>query len=594
MQLAPVLSFGFSSNYLQNVEFLTAYQYVNGDRLDDYTAPYVKKGANFGFKMKLAAPPRGVDVANIAVSGIDLNTYYVTNATGTGTTWTALTPAVDGTYYLNTNIPVSSSYTDGAAIKLQYRVNYTITYTDNTSSPASFVSPEITNKAYVDAVSPVITSVQIWSESLGMSQEGYVVPFDQNGTLEIKFTEIGGYLNSGTVPTLSVTNLTQFVASRNGIPMTSPYIVPADAFSFANGVWTATINNLVIIAPVPPTNSVTIGYTVTDPVGNAAHSGNRMVEVAADGPIVPIIRDAELITTLPDSQTVRNYIAQGVPAVLKVYIDAQHLAYIEQVWANAVTGVSYGTPTIVADTDPMNNYRWVATIPVTPTTVNNYQTINFVVNTKRNPFGGDVFQDNHTVPVIVDGNNFIIANPIVKGVSIYTETPGMINPAVNAVVTAEFNLIGEQIATGTAGDPAVLPDNATLATWFILQNTNPVAFTNIPTPVVNGTGNNRTATWTFAPADINQTLAANVTQLAINFKYRNIYGKEKVSSNVNFNVDRGNPVISANGIKFYTGTAVTQTNNYSATNYIANNQDWTKVRFDLNDPLIRAGVDGSG
>ncbi|HQL13880.1 MAG TPA: hypothetical protein PLN88_07515, partial [Candidatus Cloacimonadota bacterium] len=590
----PVLSFGFSSNYLQNVEFLTAYQYVNGDRLDDYTAPYVKKGANFGFKMKLAAPPRGVDVANIAVSGIDLNTYYVTNATGTGTTWTALTPAVDGTYYLNTNIPVSSSYTDGAAIKLQYRVNYTITYTDNTSSPASFVSPEITNKAYVDAVSPVITSVQIWSESLGMSQEGYVVPFDQNGTLEIKFTEIGGYLNSGTVPTLSVTNLTQFVASRNGIPMTSPYIVPADAFSFANGVWTATINNLVIIAPVPPTNSVTIGYTVTDPVGNAAHSGNRMVEVAADGPIVPIIRDAELITTLPDSQTVRNYIAQGVPAVLKVYIDAQHLAYIEQVWANAVTGVSYGTPTIVADTDPMNNYRWVATIPVTPTTVNNYQTINFVVNTKRNPFGGDVFQDNHTVPVIVDGNNFIIANPIVKGVSIYTETPGMINPAVNAVVTAEFNLIGEQIATGTAGDPAVLPDNATLATWFILQNTNPVAFTNIPTPVVTGTGNNRTATWTFAPADINQTLAANVTQLAINFKYRNIYGKEKVSSNVNFNVDRGNPVISANGIKFYTGTAVTQTNNYSATNYFANNQDWTKVRFDLNDPLIRAGVDGSG
>lgn len=590
----PVLSFGFSSNYLQNVEFLTAYQYVNGDRLDDYTAPYVKKGANFGFKMKLAAPPRGVDVANIAVSGIDLNTYYVTNATGTGTTWTALTPAIDGTYFLNSNIPVSSSYADGAAIKLQYRVNYTITYTDNTTSTTSYVSSEITNKAYVDAVSPVITSVQIWSESLGMSQEGYVVPFDQNGTLEIKFTEIGGYLNPGTVPSLSVTNLNQFVASRNGIPMTSPYIVPADAFSFAGGVWTATINNLVIIAPVPPTNSVTIGYTVTDPVGNAAHSGNRMVEVAADGPIVPIIRDAELITTLPDGQTVRNYIAQGVPAVLKVYIDAQYLAYIEQVWANAVTGVSYGTPTIVADADPLNNYRWVATIPVTPTTVNNYQTIDFVVNTKRNPFGGDVFQDTHIVPVIVDGNNFIIANPIVKGVSIYTEIPGMINPAVAAVVTADFNLIGEQIATGTPGDPAVLPDNATLASWFILQNTTPVAFTNIPAPVVTGTGNNRTATWTFAPADINQSLAANITQLAINFKYRNIYGKEKTSSNVNFNVDRGNPMISANGIKFYTGDTVTQTNSYNAANYIANNQDWTKVRFDLNDPLIRAGVDGSG
>jgi hypothetical protein len=590
----PVLTFGFSSNYLQNTEFLTAYQYVNGNRLDDYTAPYVRKGANFGFKMKLAAPPRGVDVSNIAVSGIDLNTYYVTNASGTGTTWTALTPDVDGTYYLNTNIPVSSSYANGAAIKLQYRVNYTITYTDGTNSTTSYVSQEISNKAYVDAVSPVITSVQIWSESLGISQEGYVVPFDQNGTLEIKVTEIGGYLNPTTVPVLSVTNLNQFVASRNGIPMISPYVVPAADFSFANGVWTATINNLVITSPVPPTTSVTIAYSVTDPVGNAPHAGNRMVEVATNGPIVPIIRDAELITTLPDGQTVRNYLAQGVPAVLKVYIDTQYQAYIEQVWANAVTGVSYGTPTIVEDTDPLNNYRWIATIPVTPTTVNNYQTINFVVNTKRNPFGGDVFQDTHTVPVIVDGNNFIIANPIVKGVSAYMTIPGMINPAVAAVVTADFNLIGEQIATGTPGDPAVLPNNAALAAWFTLQNTNPVAFTNIPAPVVTGTGNNRTATWTFAPADINQNLAANVTQLAINFKYKNIYGLEKTSSNVNFNVDRGQPVISANGIKFYTGTTVTQTNSYNATNYIANNQDWTKVRFELNDPLLRAGVDGSG
>jgi len=592
-EFGPVLTFGFSSDYLVNTEYAIAYQYVNGDRLDDYTAPYVKKGANFGFKMKLQPPARGVDVANIQVSGIDLNTYYVTNATGTGTTWTALAPHADGSYYLNTNIPVSTSYANGAGISLQYRVNYTITYTDNTTSTTSYLSPVIPNKAIVDAVSPVITSVQIWSESLGISQEGYVVPFDQNGVLEIKFTEIGGYADPTTVPLLTVSNLTQFVSSRNGIPMVSPYIVPADAFSFANGVWTATLNNLVIVAPVPPTNSVTIAYSVTDPVGNLPHTGNRMVEVAADGPIVPIIRYAELLTTLPDSQVVSNYIAQGVPAVLKVYIDTQYQAYIEQVWANAITGVSYGTPTIVEDLDPTNNYRWIATIPVTPTAINGYTTINFVVNTKRNPFGSDVFQDDYTIPVIVDGNNFIIANPAVIGVSSYMQIPGMINPAVDAIVTADFNLIGEQIATGTPGDPATLPDNTTLASWFTLQNTNPVAFTTIPTPVVTGTGNIRTVTWNFGSADINQALAADVTQLAINFQYRNVYGLTKTSANVNFDVDRGDPVISADGIKFYTGNTLTQTNSFSA-NHIANNQDWTKVSFELNDPALRVGVAGSG
>ena len=103
---------------------------------------------------------------------------------------TALTHHTDGSYYLNTNIPVSSSYADGAGIKVQYRVAYTIYYTDGTNSVATYMSEVINNAAIVDASASVITSVKIWSESLGIEQEGYVVPFDQNGTLEIKFTDV--------------------------------------------------------------------------------------------------------------------------------------------------------------------------------------------------------------------------------------------------------------------------------------------------------------------------------------------------------------------------------------------------------------------
>ena len=45
---APALQFKFSSDYLHDTEFLTAYQYVNNDRLDDYTAPYIR-GCKFWF-----------------------------------------------------------------------------------------------------------------------------------------------------------------------------------------------------------------------------------------------------------------------------------------------------------------------------------------------------------------------------------------------------------------------------------------------------------------------------------------------------------------------------------------------------------------
>jgi len=85
-----------------------------------------------------------------------------------------------------------------------------------------------------------------------------------------------------------------------------------------------------------------------------------------------------------------------------------------------------------------------------------------------------------------------------------------------------------------------------------------------------------------------------VNQLAFSVNYQNIWG-HTASSSWNFNFDQKPPVISPDGITFYNAdNELLQTENYHSNNYIANNSDWKKVRFTLNDPDLRTGVVGSG
>ena len=145
------------------------------------------------------------------------------------------------------------------------------------------------------------------------------------------------------------------------------------------------------------------------------------MEIAADGPIVPVIRHAEIVTTVPGTgSNVYNYISQGVPATMKFYIHTAEQVYIEDVWIDPVSGVQYGTksvPVAIDVNDPGNhNANWLVTIPVTPNNINQYDNITFVVHSKRQPFGAPMFTGTFSVPVIVDGKEFSMNSPQVVGI----------------------------------------------------------------------------------------------------------------------------------------------------------------------------------
>jgi hypothetical protein len=604
----PVLNFNFSADYITNLELLEAFQVNGGNYTNNATKPYVKAGKPLGVILKLAPLDRGVDVQSITVSNVKINTRYITNVTGGSDNFVTMTyNAGGGFYYLNSSYLVNTAYAHGAGISLQYQINYTITYTDASTSSQTYTSQVIPNQAFVDNLKPVLKDVWVWSGSLGSAQEGYVVPNDVDGTVKVIFEEQAGFANPLTKPTVNITNLNVFAA---GMP--ANYAVPNNVITYYpsysltirgvvknyTNVWIADLTNLSIVVPNPVVTSTEIGYTIADVVGNDAITGDRFVEIAANGPQVPIIRHAELVTSLPEGQTVTNYMAQTVQAQLKIYTDVQEIAYIEDAWATPIAGINFGAFTVA--TTALHNSRYVITIPVTPVNINNISpndSIMITVNTKRNPFGAmTVFYDAETIGVRVDGEMFNLTNPAIIANSVYGNISGMINPAVPVTVTANVNDIGELI--GLRG-LATLPTNANLASWFMLQNNVPETFSNIPNPVVTGTGNSRVVTWTIQPVDIIQSILTETAPMSVKIQYRDIYGLVQTYNNITFNVDVVAPIISANGIKFYDihtnpDPTIIQQSNYNPTGWVTNSLDWDKVRFEFADPIIRTDVPGSG
>ncbi|MDI3503680.1 MAG: large repetitive protein, partial [Candidatus Cloacimonadota bacterium] len=501
----PVLNFNFRSDYATTHQMIRAFKYINGDRQDWTTAPYVQAGAPIGLMLELKPVAqdltRGTDVQSIDISSVELNTKFITNVTGGTDNWVTLAKDPNtGLYYLNNDYNVDINYAHEAGINMQYRINYLIQYTDgSTSVPPPFVSDVIPDVARVDKQIPEFIfanndptnpenqrSIFYWSESLGSAQEGYVVPGDTNGQLYLIFKDDNElpYEDEYTAkPSVVISGLNEFVA---GMPV--DYSVPAsnlsyhDSYSLTvgnnnynyNNVWVAALDGLDIISQIPPIFSATISYSITDVVGNNPITGDRMVEIAANGPIVPIIREARLHTVVPGTGTdVYNYIAQDVNATLEVFIDVEFAAYIEDVWVEELPGVvDFGdksNPVLVTQDEHnvpnITHDLWKVSIPVYPVNVNANDNINLVVHTKRNPFGADLFTGTYVVTLIVDGRDYALDNTVVSGISSTQNIEGMLGPNAAAEIVAHFSDIGELIVAN--GDDS-LPDD--IADWFVLQN----------------------------------------------------------------------------------------------------------------------------
>jgi hypothetical protein len=514
----PELNFTFTSDYLYELEFARAYKIDElihpDDRwLWDYSAPYVKTEANIGFQMKLETPDvgRGVDVDEINITSIELNTYWVTNTTGTDTVWVELAyDAVSDVWYLDQPVQVSENYGHGDTIKFQYRINYEITYIGSPETTTAYkLSSVIDGLAIVDDQRAGLTSVEIWSESLGYGQEGYVVPGDQEGILQIEFVDVGNYFygldvdpdnpHQPAVPTLIVNDLDNFIAGRYDedldvvVPMPAAYFVQAEDLEWTqtdgiNGIWTATIDNLVIFDPGTFIEYFT--YNVNDVVGNGFHNGQRHVRIVANGPIVPFIDDAKLVTELQTGEQVDNYLARisEIPldtAVdpyqrVEIFIDTEYTAYITEVDVYPADPEVEGLEFVFAGYrtsefgEPGQHVAMFYALVHENFNREHGELIELVAETQGEPIGQPIFEMTHNFEVIFDDSevlDFTATEAFVQGSGTGLGGQEWINdvfhPERDMRVVAVFPNLGGMLVDDEDINIDFL--NTDLTNWFVLN-----------------------------------------------------------------------------------------------------------------------------
>lgn len=608
--IAPKLTFKFLSEYPSDVEGM-AYKYDGSDWTNAVTTPYVKKGSPIGYKLRRIIPEqgRGVNVDSIEVTGIDLNTYWVTNkTTNYGESWKSLTLNADGWYYLQQPVNVATSYANNDTIKFEYRINYSIHYTDDTNVTTATKKGYLPFGARVDDSIPQFVSNQksvfIWSETLGQAQEGYVVPDDEDGELRIIFTD---QKYNDAVPTVVIDSLDQFV-SNVGATITNDINSPNysnllnvayidsleltirnTVYHYYN-VWVASLSGMHIYEQNPPILSTKIEYDITDPIGNGPLTGNRFVEIAANGPIVPIIQNVTYKTQLFDGSWVNGKIVatqtingETKPAQkIEVQIKAQYKEYIETVTITPPAGITFNS-TFNLDTDLVltNPTENIYTATFTITNVGGLPadstTLTFTVKTTRHPYGQDMFT--HTVPfgVVVDGHEFESVSPViaVKGKDAHSVLHNdLISPENEMVVTVQVENLGEDFNDK-------LPDLSAMSNWFALTSTPSNLLTsNIPSPVIS---DSHLATWTI-PADSIADL--DIAQASITITYKNIYGLTQTVTH-NFNVDDIAPQYA--GMQLYLGDDVKADDSSGSFFY---DDSWDKIRVNFIDlPEHFVGLD---
>lgn len=660
--VAPTITFGFTAGDNDGtVDYIRAYQYVNAQRLNDMTSPYVQPGQNLGLVIKLAQnEERGAAVDTIVPQIVDINTPRATNiADNSWTTLTKVNPADNYLWYLDSNVPINPA-DDVDGLGLQYRITYLISYTDGTSESQTFTSNFIDNLIVIDRDAPefVTNSIVAKSTAYPSVSDNYVIP-GFGITLNLEFTDEHDYYYTGLVdemgdpipdtkPVVRIYDLESFILVNPDNVLILPerpygfvqgldahYLVNPDHITYnsATNRWVANITGLVAEYD-PGITSQIITAELTDAVGNYAEA-TRFIEIADNGPIVPLMIGGELITQTtsnrdlqPDYDSARNYLVkvpadQNLSQKLNVYIYTEHDEYIDQINVAPVDGLNItldsithfdgavpfeaifnfpdfdgegpGLPAPSRETPPL----WLATFDVTTNADFNYaigDNVPLSITTTRHPYGQQIFTQTETVNVTVDGFDFNVQNVEVSGKSLNVDEfiGNLINPLRDMRVRLDAYEIEELVGNDEDQD-ITLPSTDILKGWFTLES-----------PIISGQltassvtileeevedDNYAQVEWNILPDKFIEDIT--LTQSNVEITYQNIYGMTK-SITKNFYIDQVAPVISANGIIFTVGTE-TQSFNYApADDPISLSDDWTKFRVNLNDPEIEAGIAGSG
>ncbi len=553
----PVVEIGFISSDA-DVQGVVGFQYDGNDRLNSASSKFVSAGNEIGLILDIE--PQANDNATINSVEILADTYNGANGQWVTLASNGVTANGDFEYYLNSDITLDAA-TPVGPLSLTYRITY---------STGEVRQATVANVYdVIDITSTELIALDVWSETLGKNSMNYVTPNDTDAHIRLKF-------RTPTTISAMAKPVATFTDFENVLDVNGP-IVSNDAdltYDSANDIWTAEITGLTVRAnhQVANETSQLVHAFVTTITGLNSPSSDSFIEFAGEGPLVPIIRHAELVTSglMNNQADVVNVIAldsdEFINPVLNVYIDCQYQEYIDNVTVGNVNGLTFGDYT-VTDTN-INNSQWLVTFPVTVdrTQFTEGQSFDILVNSIRNPFelSATVFNHEYNVEnVIVDGNDFDIT---IDAISIQNPTMG------------DFDFTFTLENFGENANLNYVPElsDIVISSPLLVNDLNPAQ-------IINGVGS--------LTIDANDFTASAATEGSVEFTvtYKNIYGFTKAET-INVLLDATAPIVSTNGFEF-----VTDNNVYSYVEGANINieHDWSSIRLYLEDPTM-FGTDGSG
>ena len=573
---APVIQLGFNAGSNNGVAAsMIAYQKL-ADPLDTMISPYIMPGMNLGFQIELVTT-RAAEVASIMPILVQINDP--SEIDDSNANWHDLVqtdPADPYAWHLAANLPITPAETVNS-LGLKYMITYRITYVGGAVEEKTFTSAWADQDLngdpliLIDRTAPqfVVDGVVVRSES--SVTDNYVVPGEEVN-ITVLFTDEHAYNDPNTKPSVSITNLDSFLDS-----VSSPYIVAASDINYVGGQWKAYVSGLASLTN-PATISEIIVVTLTDPVGHASMA-NKFVEIANQGPIVPLIRDAKYLTQIYDGTwkeaIVEALAGQSVNSKIEVYIDAEYEVYIDDVSITVPAGVNVVVPPAytIRPALPGEAGRWVAVFENVVATDMVAGDITFIANTERTPYSAPIFEHHQDFTASVDMMDFMAAAPVVMAEALDgTWINDIINPDRNLEITVDLADLGEDFVASLPLD---------ISPWITLESIPAALLSNIQAPVITGA---HTATWTIIADDVADL---GLTDATIKVTYNNIYDQSR-SIEKDFFIDIDAPVIIADGIQFVGG------DNFSYPQAeISTSADWTDLKVYLDDPLIVAHA-GSG
>jgi len=584
----PIITMGFTTSADDGTaSYMIAYQKVVGDELNTKTSPYIKPGNNLGFILKLNTnravnTPRGVAVESVEPILVQINNPVEINDDNEVWHDLAMLSGNPFEWYLDDDLVINPANTV-SSLGWKYKVTYRITYTDNTTTQETYTSNwfnvDVNSKSLmlIDRTSPQFAQNGIVVKSAYSVTDNYVVPGEEV-QITVKFTDESSYNAVATKPFVSIEHLDTFI---EGVP--AVYIVNDSDITFDNAlhIWVAQINGLTAKTD-PGITSQEIVVNLQDPVMNPLTSADRFVEIANEGPIVPIIRGAKYLTQIYDGsweEVVVEPVGTGtINSKIEVYVDVKYPEYIDEVSIDPVAGITIPPaytirPATQADKDLIgnNSIDYVAVFDSVSAIGMVDGAINFIAHTKRIPYNAEIFTHSFAFSAPVDIMDYIADIPVVQGRVIDgTWESNIISPERRMRISVQVTNLGENF-------PTALP--ADMSGWFTLTSDPAGLLTNIPAPVIT---DSHKATWTIPAANIADL---DIEQANITITYKNIYGLTQTVTH-NFNVDDIAPQYA--GMQLYLGDEVKADDSSGSFFY---DDSWDKIRVNFIDlPNVYVGL----